>query len=367
MNRYHVTDPIVKDLESYLAKYISFADTCYSLPLALWTIGTFLFTEFDTFPYVVITSTTKRSGKSRLSEVLSFACSNPRPFGAMTPATVFNSMEGDANPTLFFDEAEVLSSEAASTMRAVLNMGYRRGQSVPRMDRGIVKEFPTYCPKVFILIGDVSDTLKDRSIMVRMKRGTPALRFIFEPVRAEGGVLRERITSLLTDVTIGALSEAFQNHKGLTFLTDRDEELWTSLFVIASVFCPDRMDELSRYAVDIATEKTQESYRYVNLLGEEKKAEDDEYAIRLLADVHALLHGHAALETRVLLDKLKALPTSPWRKFRGDGLTVRNMADMLSRFGVAPVLIRFGPRQQNNVKRGYKASEVAEAIKKGAH
>jgi hypothetical protein len=349
-----------------LSRYVAFADPSYSLPLALWTIGTFLYPDFDTFPYVVITSDTKRSGKTRLAELMSFMCSNPKQFGAMTGPGLYHTIELD-KPTIFFDEAEVLSSESATNMRAVLNMGYRKGQSVPRLVHGVMKEFQTYCPKVFILIGDVYDTLKDRSIVVRMKRAEPRERFVYEPVKAEGAAIREAVDVLLKAGTGARIMEAFMSHKGISFLTDRDEELWTPLFVIASIVCPERMEELSRHAVDISTEKTQESRRYVNLQGEEKKAEDDEYARRLLVDVAAALHGHRSLSSKVIVDTLRALPTSPWRKFRGEGLTMRNLADMLSRFGVKPVVIRVGKGKHgdnSNVTRGYNARDIERATKK---
>src|SRR5207247_3545549 len=51
--------------------------------------------------------------------------------------------------------------------RSVLNGGYRKGATVTR--RGLT--YAVYSPKVFILIGDVFDTLRDRSIVIEMWRG----------------------------------------------------------------------------------------------------------------------------------------------------------------------------------------------------
>lgn len=354
---------LIEAIEAYLIKYVAFSDPCYGLPLALWTVGTFLFPDFDAFPYLVITSETKRAGKTRLAELLSFACSNPRQFGAMTPATLFISIETES-PTIFFDEAEVLSSEAASAMRAVLNMGYRKGQKVPRAaGKTAVREFNTYCPKVFILIGDVFDTLKDRSIIIRMRRAEPLHRFTYDAVKAEGANLREQLAAMV-ETRKGAILESYLSHRGVSFLTDRDEEIWTPLFTLASILCPDRLDELSRAAVDMSTEKTMDVRRYVNLLGEEQKAQDDEYSKRLLFDLHAVLGEHKALGTIHIIEHLKALPTAPWRKYRGIGLTVHNLADMLSRFGVNPQLIRVGKgRKDSKVMRGYRLAAVEKAIK----
>ena len=356
--RYTVT--VIDSLEAFFAKYITWADTSYSLALALWTIGTYLYPDFDAFPYLVITSATKRSGKTRLAELLAFVANNPLSFGAITPAGLFHSiMQGKV--TIFCDEAEVLSQEGATTLRAVLNMGYRKGQAVPRIVNGSVQQFPTYCPKVFILIGDVNDTLTDRSIVVRMKRARAPRRFLYETARAEGDAIRSLIKQALDEWGTGAaVLDSYREHTGLPFITDRDEELWTSLFAVAAEFCPHRIAELQKAAVDIATEKTAEARRYINLQGAERNAEDDEYATMLVKDVHACLglNKHRHMSTKDLLEALYEMPTSPWRKFRGPGLSVRNLADMLSRFGVSPRLVRIG----EDVKRGYRLSDVDKAI-----
>jgi len=355
---------IVARIEEYIQDYVTLADQQYSLPIALWVIGTFCFTEFDAYPYMVITAPVKRSGKTRLAEMISFCCSNPRNFAALTAPTMFRSIESES-PTLLFDEAETLSSESASTMRAVLNVGYRRGQTIPRTVAGGIKEFATYCPKVFVLIGDVYDTLRDRSMVITMKRAETRKRFTFDVAREEGRALREEIDSAVKS-HIGNLQHAFQNHKGLPFLMDRDEEIWTSLFCIAEVFCKDRINELKAGSVDMATEKTADSKRYVDLKHAETAAMEDEYAKRLLTDLYGLFVVNGkVMSTEDAINALKAIPTAPWRKFRGDGIDAHDLANILARFGVRPVRIALGSgRGKQTFKRGYKRADVEKAMAK---
>jgi len=335
------------------------------------------------FPYVVITSATKRSGKTRLAELMGFTCNNPVQSGALSPAAIYKTMADD-KPTIFFDEAETLNSESASIMRSVLNMGYRRGQVVRRMIGNEAKDYQTYCPKVFILIGDVYDTLKDRSIIVRMRRGDPKERFSYEVARGDGQLLRDQITAALmaqgSQPTISdnvqseaityslpdAVADAYADFKGIEFLTDRDEEIWTPLFLLCKHFAPGRMVELSRIATDMSAEKTQESTRYVTLLGkgEEEKEQDDYHAKLLLRDLATVINGAKALATADAIAALRAIPTAPWRKYRGEGLTVHNIADMLSRFGVRPVSIRTPGGRKGRVVRGYKLEQVTKAMDK---
>lgn len=368
---YAVTQQLVKDLEAFISRYVTFADASYTLPIALWTIATYIFPTFDAFPYLTITSDTKRSGKTRCAEIISFGCANPRMSGAMTAAAMFSTID-EESPTMFFDEAETLSSEAQGVLTAMLNMGYRKGSEILRKHGNEVVSFKVYCPKVFILIGDVRDTLKDRSIIVRMKRAEPKERFVYNVAQMEGQELRSRIEALVGNAGRGRLGQmtaaidtAFQDFKGITFLTDRDEEIWSSLFVIAQTFCPERTKELQKTATDMSVEKTQESRRYVNLLGEESKAMDDEYAVKLLKDLAIVIGKKKGVTSQEAVAALKEIDTAPWRKYRGNGLDVLSMADMLSRFNVSPKAIRVGKGDHGNknVFKGYSAVDVARAIK----
>lgn len=357
---------IIEKIEQYIKDYVSFEDQSIALAISVWCVATHVFENFDAFPYIVITSATKRSGKTRLSELISNLACNTKNFSAMTPSTLFRVIdrqdigawekdkEENKTPTVVFDEAESLSNESASTMRAVLNVGYRKGQKIPRTVGNRVIEFNTYCPKVFILIGDVYDTLRDRSIVISMKRGEPTKRFSFDTAKQEANVLRHEFLPVKT------LTQIEDEYKAgdISFLQDRDEEIWRSMFAVAKVFCPGRYRELQRIAVDLAAGKTADKRRYDNLSLFEDQTENDEYAKKLLRDLLTVINGDKNILSTVAVDKLKALDLSPWRKYRGDGLTSIKMADMLSRFGVSPCAIRQG----KNVGKGYKKEDVEEAI-----
>jgi hypothetical protein len=86
------------------------------LVLALWTIATHAFECFDAFPYLAITSPTKRCGKTRLAEIVElFSINGLRTVGA-TPAALFRTIQMNASEggivTLIIDEAEVLGSKS---------------------------------------------------------------------------------------------------------------------------------------------------------------------------------------------------------------------------------------------------------------
>lgn len=358
-------ESVVRMLQEFLSHYATLADPYHYLPVTLWIIGTYVFQDFDAFPYITITSATKRSGKTRLSELIGFTCAKPRSFSALSAASLFRIIAAE-QPTIIFDEAEQLSSEVQSTLRSVLNTGYRKGQSIPRVVAGgKVEEFTVYCPKVFVLIGDVYDTLKDRSIIIRMVRSDTPKRFVTSTAKAEGLQISSKIEHAIKSRK-KEIAAAFLNHEGSDFLMDRDEEIWTPLFVLCQIFCPDRLEQLKTAAVDIATEKTADSRRYIQLQKEESRAVDDSYAQKLLLDLYGvMLTEGKVISSTGAVDALRAIPVSPWRKFRGGGIKGNDIVKMLSRFGVRPGRIALGSGRGNRTfRRGYKREDIEAAVRK---
>lgn len=400
---------IIARLEAFIAQYITFTDPAHAFVAALWAIGTHLYQHFDATPYLCITSPTKRSGKTRLAEVLLKVVARGDLITAASVGGIYQSIRDDA-PTMFVDEAEVLGKENAGSLalRAILNSGYRLKGAVKRYSAKGAQWWPTYCPKGFILIGDVFDTLRDRSIVVQLLRGEPARRFVDAIATTEGHALRYSIDSTLYEVpgeplvlrqeesedgaahrsAADALKERVlsvegeaivaeyrrrASEEGLPFLTDREAELWCSLFAICTVLAPERVEALTRLAVDLAAEKTRERTTYRELQGVESKTEEDDYRVRLLRDVATVLDGHSHIYTADLIAGLCAIATAPWRKFRGGEMTPDLLARMLDPLGVAPRLIksRVGPKPKRGeggrvakVARGYKRDDVLRAIAK---
>jgi hypothetical protein len=355
---------ILKQIEAFLAAYVSFAESAYGFVIALWVAATHIWQTFDAFPYLVVTSSTKRSGKTRVLELCSFVAANARSVAHVSPAAMFHTIHTN-KPTIFVDEAEAFSSPH-SEFRPLLNTGYRRGQTVLRQNGGNTVEYETYCPKAFALIGDVYDTLRDRSIVLTMRRGAPPQRFVFVVAQQDGAALRDMLHEIVESKSaeIYAAMVAFE---GLPYLTDRDEEIWTPLFVICQILCPDRMDELVRAAVDMATAKTADAKKFTELAAQEKVAAEQEYSERLLLDMISIVGDRQHISTAELIPLLRAIPTSPWRKFRGAGLKdgidgAMDIAALLSRFGVSPKTLRVAPKgAKNSTAKGYTRQALLDA------
>lgn len=357
---------LVAEVESYIRSYVTLAETSYALVIALWAVATFIWTVFDAFPYLVVTSATKRSGKTRLLELISFVASNSRLFTDISPAALYRTIDLE-KPTLLLDEAEMFSS-AKSEYRSLLNTGYRRGQTVKRHDG----EYETYCPKAFALIGDVHDTLRDRSIVIEMRRGEAARRFVYAIAKEQGAALRE-IISATVSLKTEEITDAVRKFEGLSFLTDRDEEIWSPLFILCRLICPDRIDELTRAAADISAAKTAKARRYTELGDQEDRMQEEEYAVHLLRDMLHVIGDQKQITTQEAITKLREIPTSPWRRFRGEGLKhgiegAMLVAGLLSRFGVKPSTIRIAAKDVgtgSTARRGKKVGWHGSATHPG--
>ena len=98
------------------------------------------------------------------------------------------------------------------------------------------------------------------------------------------------------------------------------------------------------------------------------------YAERLLADAISVMAEAETgrMATGELVQRLRALPTSPWRTYRGSGITddasgAMFLASLLRHFGVEPKTIRVRPKgEPNSTAKGYtRADLIAGAERAG--
>lgn len=362
---------VVSKAQATIERFVSFNDKSQAFVCALYCVLSHFWTHFDSLPYMVITAATKRAGKSTLMETMEHISANPLPCTGITPSTLFRMIE-ESHPTLFIDEAETLSSEAAGSLREALNAGYRRGKKIPRTVGNEVKMFDLYGLKVFCLIGDVNDTLRDRSIVITLVRAAAPMRSTYTDRELAGNELRAIIAETANDsAVVSAVLDAYANFKGAPYLTDREEEIWTPLFVLCQVFCPERMVELQRAAVDLGYSKTAEARKYTEdfFKSAEQTADAKYFGEILIRDIHTVIGKRSGVPSAELLPALKDLTTSPWRTYKGRGLTYDDIGALLA------VVIERNPngaatastatfRLAGKVVRGYSKKYIEEAAKR---
>jgi hypothetical protein len=369
---------VIADAEAYLRSYLSFPDGAYYLPLTLFAALMHCWDEcFDEVPYLSVGAAVKSAGKTRALELLSFLAGEERAAlldGSVSEAALYTEIaEGK---TMLIDESERLRTPR-SPLRPLLNGGYRRGQSACRkIGRQNVK-FSTFCPKAFSHLGDVYDSLRDRCIVVRMQRAMGGNRkeYCRAVAQEEGSAIARSLHEAIS-ARLGEIRAAHRNnhelHHRLGFLRDRDREIWMPLFSLCQILAPSRMPELERSAADIAALKTVPARPFESLAQEEKEAEEMEYAEWLLADAISVMGDNGKISTSELARRLRGLATSPWRTYRGSGITddasgAMTMASMLRRFGVEPKTIRLKAKgEPNSTAKGYMLADLlAEAERTG--
>jgi hypothetical protein len=339
---------VIAAAEKFIRRFCVLPDSAY-LPLATWAVATQVPDAFDAFPYIALLSPAKRCGKTRLLEVLELLSAKPQRVTTISSASLFRMMKDV--PTLLLDEVEALRnmrpSDTSQAILAILNAGHRKGATVTRCDGADhkVRHFPVYGPKVFAAIGGLPDTLADRSIVITMQRRISSQqvdRFLQGRAKIDVQPLGERLAEWASGEGESVRS-VYESMTDLTFLSDRDADIWMPLFAVCSVAAPGRVDELRQCS---------------KILSGAKAADDveDSQALKLLADIRAVWTcGAAHITTEVLLQRVKAIAESPWA---GIELNPRGLAKMLRPFGAAPRQVRNG----SETVKGYLRSGLRDAF-----
>jgi hypothetical protein len=301
--------------------------------VALWVLHTHALDAADTTPYLAVTSAEKRSGKTRLLEVLELVAATPLPTANISDAALFRAVE-QLSPTLLLDEIDAVFNPKArerEDLRGLLNAGYRRGAVVRRMGGGnmtTLESFSVFCAKVFAGIGRLPDTIEDRAICIRLERktrGESVGRFRRRDVADEAEQLRARVV-WWAEANIDALRAARPSLP--EELDDRAQDVWEPLLAIADAAGVDWPKRARHAAVALST-------------GEAR--EDDSLGVRLLADVRRIFaeRGCDRLATADLIAALSEDEEAPWGDWHGRGsIAARSLATILRRYGVRSRTIR---------------------------
>lgn len=330
---------LINLVEGYIRKYVTFPDASkgQSLVMALWCVHTWLYERFSTTPYLVITASTKQAGKTLCMEVLSLICRGSQMMATLRPLALVRVMEAyEGRVTLFCDEAEKLSSGAVGDLRSIFTSGYRvGGMHLVSAGTGF-KRFRTFAPKCFALIGDVMDVVRDRSIVVTLQRAKPVADFHASHATAEQEAIAIQAGILAYFDVVPELVQP-------EFLSGREREIWAVLFSVAKALKLDAatMHTLEATCADLVGAKSAEARAYNATKESEAQAGDvtaSEAALRDLASV--LKAGEKGIFSKTAIERMKAIPTSPWRTFKGEGLTQHGLAALISRFGIVNKSVR---------------------------
>ncbi len=344
------SDPLT-DLADFLGSFVAFPSPEARDAVALWVAHCYLIDGVTTTARLSIRSAEKQCGKTRLMEILELVVIRSLPVVNCSVAALFRSIEAPP-PTILWDEVDAVfrggNDPGRDDLRALLNSGYRRGASVRRVvgegKRMEVKSFPTFAPAALAGIGDLPDTISDRSIIIEMRRRLPGecvRQFRRRDVEPEAAALRERLTIWATRRS-PALEQA--RPRMPDELSDRAQDLWEPLLALADL------------AGGTWPKRARNAARALHAVGQKR---DGSLGVRLLADIRAVFEQRSnpdSLGTATVLETLADLEESPWGDIRGRPLDARGLARRLRPFGVTPRQVRIG----TVTLKGYLRADLAD-------
>jgi len=348
------TADLLGGVGALIERYVVLPCAEAKVAITLFVAHTWAFEAAHATPYVAVVSPEKRSGKTRLIEVLQLLVREPWFTSSATESALFRKIER-SRPTLLLDEVDAIfgsNSERTEPLRAVLNSGNRRGASATRVvgqgTKMEVRDFSTYCPKVLAGIdtGRLPETVEDRAVVIHMQRRREG-----EPVeRLRYRFAVEEVAPLRAGLEVWAAAAIDHLHNAVpelpSELDDRAADGWEALFAIADLAGGDWPTRARAAAVELsAGGDGDEAGRGVQLLRAIRVALADDEAVttaRLLASVN----------------QDDELPFGAWRD--GKGLDARTLARMLKPYGVKPRVLRIG----DETPRGYRRQELRDVFER---
>jgi hypothetical protein len=229
---------------------------------------------------------------------------------------------------LLCDEIDAICTESGPEnvdLRALLNGGYRRTARVQRLviegKKIESRSLAVFCPVALAGIGNLPDTLSDRSLVIVMRRRQPqevVAKFRYRVVRPLSEAMRDKVAQWAGD-HIDALEGAIPAMPD--GLSDRAEDCWEPLLAIA--------DEAGGDWPKRARDAAVEMYAV-------QQGRDTSQGVRLLADLRAIFVDPKraepdSLPSAVLIEALIAQEESPWGDLRGRPLDSRGWTQTTTR------------------------------------
>jgi len=356
MGRDYLKTAVLDDVAAFVRRFVV-VDQAQADTLALWAAHTYAVAAFDCTPYLAITSPEKRSGKTRLLEVLELVAYKALPAANISDAALFRSIDPPAKdnkkrppPTVLLDEVDaVFKSKEREDLRGLLNAGFRRGAKVRRMGGSrntTLETFEVFCPKAFAGIGNcLPDTIVDRSITILLQRKTRdelVERFRRRDVAPLAEMLRDRLADWIEPQTdeLHRLRPVLPEE-----LDDRAQDIWEPLLAVAVLAGGDWPARAWKAALELSGNGARE---------------EDSLTERLLRDIYTVWTNEVSprLRTADLIDLLAEIEESQWGDWKGKVITPQALSKLLRPHRIKTMPVRV----DGETVRGYKREQFADAF-----
>lgn len=336
---------LLNHIRAVISSHLVMQD-CADVACALWVVMSYCFNAFRILPLLGISSPEKRCGKTTLSEVLQGLVFKPVMASNLSSAVMYRIIEA-YSPALIVDEADTFLIHN-DELRGVFNAGHtRKSAFVWRVNPDTLEpeQFSVWGPKAVLMIGDLPDTMKDRSVSVRMKRKTPGetvkkLTLDFDKHQLH---LRRKCARWGVD-NIAPLISAVPDIPNVR--NDRASDNWLPLLAIADL-AGGEWSELARKAMlRIEHDGMNESNSAGQMLLQDiKKFFDRTSSDRIFSDN--------------LVEQIIEMEDRPWCEWRrGKPITQNSLSRLLKPFGIRPKNLRLNDK----VKKGYELKDFQDSF-----
>ena len=312
---------------------------------ALWIAFTWCIDAMQIAPIACITAPEKRCGKTQLLSLIGELCYQPMPASNISTAALFRSIE-KWQPTLLIDEADTFLKENEE-LRGVINAGHSRRQAYVIRTTGDNHEptrFNVWGAKAISGIGHLSETIKDRSILLELRRKVQGEDR--ERLRHANPTTFDTIRRKLARWSMDNLDALADARPALPdALNDRAQDNWESLLAIADLV-GDHWPRTARHSA-LAISGIEEHAPSIN---EE-----------LLSDIKAVFDRtrQSRIFSTDLLEYLCADEESAWATWnKGRPMSARQLSKRLEGFGIVPKNVRIGTGQ----RKGYDLTDFHNAF-----
>ncbi|HHP0278007.1 DUF3631 domain-containing protein [Acinetobacter baumannii] len=335
---------LLDELEKTIKKYIV-AEPCIYTAASLWIVFSWCIDAMKIAPIACITAPEKRCGKSQFLHLIGCLVRRPQTVVNITTASLFR-MIAEYTPTVLIDEADTFIKNNEE-LRGLLNGGYDRQSSyVVRLvgDEHKLKRFNVWGAKALSGIGHLPDTLKDRSILLELRRKKREEKV--ERLRRAPEEVFRRLRQKLYRWSLDNIEELKQAKPTLpNELNDRAQDNWESLLAIA----------------DCVNEKWGEKARKCAILMNSSDQDPQSVGEALLADIKRNFDERAVdrMSTEDLIEGLCHDLESRWRTYDyGKWISPRQLANRLKAFRIKPCTIR----TKKGTCKGYMREDFTDAF-----
>lgn len=316
--------------------------------VVLWIACTHMTDAFEYAPRLVVRSAEKRSGKSRLLEVVDALVHDPLRAVNATVSYIFRSLDRDGMPpTLLLDEADTifgtrLKADQNEDLRGLLNAGFQRGLTFGRTvgPQHTPTEFQTFAMAALAGIGQLPETIEDRAVVVVMRRRKRTE--TVEPYRTRRD--RPGLVALADELAVWAASvvdAATGNEPQNLGVEDRAADVWEPLVTVADM-AGGRWPSLAREAAAYMVSEA------------ESGTGDASLNIRLLSDLQSVFDNQGAdfLPSKNVCELLRGIEESPWEQFE---LNPSRLGHRLREYGITT------GRNAAGTARGYRRADLLDS------